>query len=247
MKNEEKWVPSKYVYRKGKLIASRNKREVQVGSRLFADINANFFTTIIPQYAKGKLVDLGCGKVPLYETYRKFVTSITCIDWENTLHKNEYLDFECDLNAKIPVSDSSFDTIILSDVLEHIAQPENLWAEMSRILVTGGKVILSVPFYYSLHEIPNDYYRYTEYALTRFAQVAQFKILYLQSVGGAPEVIADVISKLIQRVPVFGTFLAASVQAMTLVFIKTSLGKMISVKSCKQFPFGYFVVAEKAG
>ncbi len=247
MRNENAWVPSKYVYHRGKLIASRNKREVQVGSRLFADINAGLFSSIIPRYAKGNLVDLGCGKVPLYGTYRKFVAGITCIDWKDTLHKNEYLDFECDLSSKIPVSDNSFDTIILSDVLEHIAEPENLWKEMSRILVTGGKVILSVPFYYSLHEVPNDYYRYTEYALKRFAQLTRFKILYLKSIGGAPEVIADIISKHIQRIPVFGTLLAASMQALTLFFVKTSLGKMISEKSSRQFPFGYFLVAEKAG
>ena len=96
------------------------------------------------------------------------MTDNICVVLENTLHKSEYLDFECDMKKVLPFMDGELDTIILSDVLEQIPQPEHLWKEMSRILSIGGKIIMNVPFYYWLHEGPHDYYRYTEFALRRF-------------------------------------------------------------------------------
>jgi len=157
MKNKDKWKASKYVYRNGRLASSKDLREVKAGSRLVADLVAVLYDTYIPKYATGKLIDLGCGKVPLFEAYKNYVMDNICVDWENTAHKNEYLDFECDLTKKMPFHDDEFDTLILSDVLEHIPQPEKLWQEMYRILSPKGKIILNVPFCYALHEEPHDY------------------------------------------------------------------------------------------
>ena len=141
MKNQDIWQPSKYVYRKRKLVSSRDRKEVSVGSRLMADLIAGFYDKNLHQYARGKLLDLGCGKVPLFIAYREYVTDNICVDWENTTHKAEYLDFEFDLTKVLPFVDEEFDTIILSDVLEHIPQPEHLWKEMARILSIDGKII----------------------------------------------------------------------------------------------------------
>src|SRR5687768_10517654 len=134
MRNVDKWLPTKYVMRKGKLIGSRNRSMLSVSSRLMADLTASFYQHYIPIHARGNLADLGCGNVPLYETYKSFTTANTCVDWSNSTHKNQYLDVECDLNKPLPLESDSFDTIIISDVLEHIANPELIWAEMARIL-----------------------------------------------------------------------------------------------------------------
>jgi SAM-dependent methyltransferase len=179
MRNRDRYQQSKYVYRKEKLIASRDPKEVCVGSRLISDLIAEFYNSNLRQHAKGKLLDLGCGKVPLFIAYRDYVTDNICVDWENTLHKNEYLDFECDLTMVLPFKEGAFDTIILSDVLEHVPQPEHLWKEMSRILSINGKIIMNVPFYYWLHEHPHDYYRYTEFALRRFVESSGLRLIQL--------------------------------------------------------------------
>jgi hypothetical protein len=63
MKNKEKWVPSKYVFLKGEFAASRNEREVGVGSRLIADLFAKFFYKSLKKHAKGKLLDSLCVNV----------------------------------------------------------------------------------------------------------------------------------------------------------------------------------------
>jgi hypothetical protein len=105
------------VYYKGKLFASRDEGEVSWSSRLIVDIVAGFYDRCLKQYARGRLLDLGCGKVPLYGTYRELVTDVICVDWQNTLHNSPYLDQELDLTDDMPFDDNQFDTIILSDVL----------------------------------------------------------------------------------------------------------------------------------
>ncbi len=245
MKNKDQWVPNKFVFRKGVLTASRNQSEVRAASRLVAGIVAGRYGARIPQYARGRLLDLGCGKVPLYEAYRSYISENICIDWENTAHKNEHLDATSDLSQRLPYGENEFDTIILSDVLEHIPQPEDLWREMSRVLTPGGTLLLNVPFYYCLHETPYDFYRYTEFALRRFAESSHFKVLELQAIGGVPEVLADVLAKQAQIIPMIGPGLAIALQSATSIFLKTGWGRKLSEKTRKSFPLGYFMVAEK--
>ena len=245
MQNQEKWKPSKFIYKNGKLRASKDAKEVNIGSRLNVELIADFYQSNLRLHAKGKLLDLGCGKVPLYAAYKEFITDNICVDWSNTFHKNEYLDYELDLTKKLPFNDNEFDTIILSDVLEHIPVPELLWVEMTRILTMNGKIIMNVPFYYWLHEQPHDYYRYTEFALRRFAQNCGLRLVQLEPTGGAPEIMTDIFAKNILRLPKLGRSLSLIAQWVTLRFIRTKLGKRISVATSSNFPLGYFLVAEK--
>jgi len=247
MKNASQWTPSKFVYHRSRLMASRDPKQVSISSRLIVDRVARLYDEHIKTHCSGRLVDLGCGNVPFYEAYKNDVEENICVDWPNTLHANPYLDCECDLTQPLPFRDGEFDTIVLSDVLEHIPVPEQFWREMSRILSPGGKLLMNVPFYYWLHEQPHDYYRYTEHALRRFAERAGFKVLVLETLGGTPEVLADILAKNFLVVPVAGGPLAMFVQALARLFGSSRFGKWVSKESGKRFPLGYFMVAEKIG
>ncbi len=245
MKNRDNWRPSKYVYEKGKLRASRDSKEVGVASRLIANLVAECYDVHLCKYATGRLLDLGCGKVPLFATYKEHVREVICVDWGNSLHGSQHLDFECDLTKPLPFRDGEFDTIILSDVLEHIPEPELLWKEMSRMLSTGGHIMMNVPFYYWIHESPHDYYRYTEYALRRFVGGADLSLVELVSIGGAPEIMTDIFAKNVRRLPLVGDLFAGVAQALTFRFVKTRFGKRISAATSDAFPLGYFLIAAK--
>jgi len=245
MMNQDKWQPSKYVYKKGRLIASRDKNEVNVGSRLIADIIAGIYDEHLKSHAKGKLLDLGCGKVPLFMAYKDYVTDNICVDWENSLHENKYLDYVCDLTKPLPFDDQVFDTIILSDVLEHIFQPDHLWMEIHRLLSINGKIIMNVPFFYCLHERPYDYFRYTEFALKLFVENSGLRLILIKPIGGAPEILADIIAKHVQFIPFIGNVTAIFIQSMAKHFVNTRIGSGISKKTAQIFPFGYFLIAEK--
>jgi 2-polyprenyl-3-methyl-5-hydroxy-6-metoxy-1,4-benzoquinol methylase len=244
MKNKEKWTPSKFVLKDRQLTASQDTSEVSIGSRLAADITAKFYQSSIPKHAKGRLLDLGCGKVPLYEMYKDYVSDTVCVDWANSFHENQFVDIRCDLSENLPIPDGQFETIILSDVIEHLPNPEKIWKEMFRLLTPGGKLLLNVPFLYWIHEAPYDYYRYTEFALKRFAESSGFTLVLLEPMGGVPEVLADVLSKyFLGYSPV--KWMASCIQYLTRQAMKTKLVKRISKKTSKSFPIGYFLVAEK--
>ncbi len=140
MKNPDKWHPTKYELVNGQLKGSRNPAYLFVGSRLIADLFAFCYDKMIPQYVHGSVCDLGCGFAPLYLKYKDYAEQITLVDWGNTFHKNIHLDVEADLNQPLPFDDVIFDSIILSDVLEHIYEPRQLLSEIARCLRMNGKL-----------------------------------------------------------------------------------------------------------
>jgi SAM-dependent methyltransferase len=245
MQNTNLWQPSKFVYRRGKLVASRDPKQVGVSSRLVADAVARLYDLHAREHCRGMLLDLGCGKVPFYHAYKDLVANNICVDWPATMHGIKFLDCGCDISRPLPFADQQFDTVILSDVLEHIPEPVNLCCEISRVLRKGGKCLINVPFYYWLHEEPHDYYRYTEYALRRFADRAGFKILVLESIGGAPEIIADLLAKNVVAVPLVGRACASMIQRATQFLVYTRVGRYLSQRTKKKFPLGYFMIVEK--
>ncbi|MEP7294576.1 MAG: class I SAM-dependent methyltransferase [Burkholderiales bacterium] len=241
MKNRAQWQPTKFEMHRGRLRGSRDARELGVGSRLISDLVAALYQRHLPAHAHGDLLDLGCGKVPLFAAYAPFVAEITCVDWA----PGEYIDLPCDLSQPLPFSADHFDTIVLSDVLEHMPEPEALWREMTRVLRPGGKVIMNVPFYYSVHAHPHDYYRYTNFALERFVKLNGLTLVCLEPVGGLVEIIADLFAKALSKLPLVGPPLAVVTQFAVGAFGRTGLGARVARVSSRHFPFGYFMIAQR--
>lgn len=243
MKNADSWKPSKFVQVRGRLRGSRDARELGVGSRLMSDLVAALYQHHVPAHARGRLLDLGCGKAPLYGVYAPHASEVVGVDWA----PGEHVDLCCDLAHPLPFEDGRFDTVILSDVLEHVPDPQLLWRELARLLVPGGKVILNVPFYYSIHAHPHDYYRYTNFALQRFATLNAFDTLHLVAVGGIVEIMADLCSKALSKLPLFGPPLAMLTQWMARGFANSAVGTRVAQTSSRHFPLGYFMIAQRAG
>jgi SAM-dependent methyltransferase len=201
------------------------------------------YDVYLPRYARGRLADLGCGKVPLYGAYRDLVQSVTCVDWQQSVHASAHLDYEADLGQPLPFEAASFDVIILSDVLEHVPEPQLLWREMARVLAPGGHAIVNVPFLYGVHEAPHDYARYTEYALRRFAATVGLEVPVLIPVGGSLHVMADLLAKHLAHARVVGTALASAVQGLVASIDRSSWGHRVTKRTGERFSLGYFMVA----
>lgn len=241
MKNPEQWHPTKFEFRSGMWRSSKNPRHVSPKSRFICNILASVYEHNLKEHATGILLDLGCGHCPLYGIYRDYVDKIVCADWGNTLHPCPHLDHEIDLNTKIPLADAQFDTILLSDVIEHVANIETLWSEITRLLRPGGKIILGVPFMYWLHETPYDYYRYTEFALRRFCINNNLNILKIEPYGGSVEVTLDLVGKQMPNWPP----LISLYNSLFIPLLRQTFGQLVPTTISKSFPLGYFLVAEK--
>lgn len=240
MRAADSWRPTKFELVDGAWHASRDPQHLQPSSRLMAERIATAYTKALKKHATGDLVDLGCGHVPLYGAYRDLVTSVTCVDWPQTLHPSPHLDVEADLTEPLPLPDAAYDTALLTDVLEHLPRPDAIWAEIRRILRPGGVLLLGVPFLYSVHEQPHDYHRYTSFRLELFAQDHGFEVVELLPYGGSWDVVADVTAKLLARKP--GTrWLVGPVVSWGL-----RKGRR-TARAKTSLPLGYLMVARRDG
>lgn len=244
LKHAEIWQPSKFVITRRGWRANRDANFVHRGSRFTADILARAYSDVVSRYARGEVLDYGAGTVPLYGMYRDCATSVTCVDWEATHHDMTHTDLLVDLST--PIGDwaqgRSFDTVIATDVLEHLPYPTIAWSNLRQLCRSGGHVIVGVPFLYWVHEQPHDYFRATEFALRRLATEAGFDVLELQTYGGAVEVLIDLLAKLTSRVPALCALLSMS----GALLLKIPWIRRLSARSSSLFPLGYVMVAAPA-
>ena len=243
MKNSELWKETKFVFKNGTLRANPNEKFVSVSSRLVANIIAKHYQENALPYFKGNLLDLGCGFSPFYSFYREHISSVTCADWAQSIHQNPQLDVICDLNEKLPFDSDTFDSILLSDVLEHIRKPEQLLKEIQRLLKKDGVLIMNVPYFYCLHEEPHDYFRYTEFALKSMTFDAGLKVELLQKTGGTLEIITDLFAKNIRPIPFIGKPLCKFSQFLAWQMLKVKPIVKLNQKTSAKYPLGYFLVA----
>jgi SAM-dependent methyltransferase len=123
-------------------------------------------------------LDVGAGDAPYRElfTHVEYVTA----DWENSLHEDlAAMDIQAPADD-LPVDDGSFDAVLLTQVLEHVPDPGRVLSELWRVLRPGGRLYLSAPLVWELHELPFDFYRYTSVGLEHLLQAAGFEDVSVQ-------------------------------------------------------------------
>lgn len=200
MKNEDKWIQTIVeIDKNGNL--QPNPTSKKQSSYVPITIMCDIFNKIGKKYFKGKLLDLGCGNVPYHAWYKDCVKEDICMDWENSLHKNEYLDVIHDISKDFPFEAESFDSILSSSVLEHIYDPGHMFKECSRILKKDGYLMISSNFSYWEHETPHDYLRHTQFFFQKVAQEFGFGILEIHPIGDGFCVLADITAKISQVSP----------------------------------------------
>ena len=137
---------------------------------------------IIKQHASGKVLDIGCGNKPYEKDFLGRIEEyIGCDIVQSSLQK---VDVIC--NAKrIPLPSEEFDTIFCIQTIEHIDGHQEVLNEASRLLKKDGKIILSAPFYWPLHEVPDDYFRFTKYGLAYLLRQSGFTVIDIIENGGS--------------------------------------------------------------
>lgn len=143
----------------------------------------HWLESLVKKYARGRLADIGCGTKPYAGMVAPYITQHVGIDHNEMFHGRSNVDIFADA-YNIPVPDGSFDCVLLTDVLEHLENPQSAFVEMARILKQGGSVILSVPHLHHLHEQPRDFYRYTKYGLEYLAGQAKLVTAEMKPIGG---------------------------------------------------------------
>ena len=186
-----------------------------------ARINLNLtLQKVFARVPPGLTLDVGAKDSP----YRKWVphTEFRSMDIADKGSPDQVGDVQ-----NMQFGDNEFDTVICTQVLEHVRNPQAAVDEVRRILKSGGVCVLSAPFIYPYHADPNDYYRFSEEALDdifeEYSEVEiiphgnRFQVLWLFISMGMLEPLLNIFNPVVAR-----------------------LGR-----ASKKFPLGYVVWARK--
>jgi SAM-dependent methyltransferase len=92
-----------------------------------------------------KLLDVGCGSAWLAEHFRDYTGIDASPDAVAAARTKGRPIVEGSVDDPLPFDDAAFDGVVLKDVLEHVADPVALLAEVRRVLRPGGLVFASSP------------------------------------------------------------------------------------------------------
>lgn len=129
----------------------------------------------------GAVLDAGSGRSPYRTRLQSLGCTVTSVDVED---RAGALDLVADVQDMPHVASDSFDGVLCTQVLEHVAHPWLAFAELARVLRPGGWLILSVPHLSAIHEAPSDYFRFTRFALASMARDNSLEVSHLREVGG---------------------------------------------------------------
>jgi SAM-dependent methyltransferase len=134
-------------------------------------------------YAKGLMLDIGCGVKPYEGMAAPYVKRHIGLDRAGPRCGKTGADVIASAYS-IPARDGMFDTILCTDLLEHLEEPAKALREARRVLRRGGHAIVTVPLYWHLHEEPRDFYRYTMHGLRYLFETTGFEIIDIHPLTG---------------------------------------------------------------
>jgi SAM-dependent methyltransferase len=143
---------------------------------------------------RGRIIDVGCGSQP-YRTYFAHATAYTGCD---VTAERSPVDLVCPAD-RIPVEAQTFDSVICTEVLEHVPDPLSVMREFHRILVHDGRVLITVPMFWPAHEQPWDFRRFPGHGLLHLANASSFRIDHLVPRGGKVAMVGQVVLTAFQR------------------------------------------------
>ncbi len=108
---------------------------------------------ILKNEPRGTILDVPSGEGALALRIKNLIFTVSCADLYPQIFKLQDIEnLQANLDEKLPYSDNSFDYIVCVEGLEHIENPANAIREFSRLLKTGGTLLVSVPNIMNIEE-----------------------------------------------------------------------------------------------
>lgn len=202
---------------------------------------------------RGRLMDLGCGNQPYLPWYGPLVDDVVAVD----AVENPGV-VVVDLGGPLPFPDNSFDTVLCTQVLEHVPNAELAMGEVARVLRPGGHALVTVPFLYPLHESPYDFWRFTHLGLRGLVERHGLSAVTVDAQGGPVLMLTHylvlTLTALLRVLAKVGGPVARVAEGRVLRGVvaapQEALRSRVSTRlgpAAKLASLGYMVVARKAG
>ena len=121
---------------KNYLMQLENYKEAWKSKKVLRLIYKDFYNIISSHCIDGNILEIGGGIGNFEISGRKII--------KTDVQNSDSINFVADAH-NLPISDSSFENIVLIDVLHHLDCPVNFLKEASRVLKKNGRIIMIEP------------------------------------------------------------------------------------------------------
>jgi SAM-dependent methyltransferase len=139
------------------------------------------FRDLLP--GNGRVLDAGCGQNRFRDQFKHcffvgYDRGIGDQRWDYST-----VDVAGDLH-QLAFRDECMDGVLCLVVLEHVADPDRVVAELARVLKKGGVMLLVVPMLWEIHQQPHDYFRFTKFGIQHLVEKQNLTVRNVTPLGG---------------------------------------------------------------
>lgn len=195
-------------------------------------------------YARGVMLDYGCGNTPYRSLFHGVISEYLTADVEQ--NKNGTVQLIIGKDSSLPLQDSTVDTVLSTQVLEHVPSPERYLQEAFRVLRSGGVLILTCPASYMLHEEPHDYSRFTLYGLQELLRACRLHAVRVDTGGGAWSLMGQIyLNHLVYARKIRIPLVSGGLTKVWTILVNLLFGVLDRVNHNSKDPLNYMIIAQK--
>lgn len=142
-----------------------------------------------------RALDIGCGCQPFRKDLEALGYEYISVDVNQ--NPEATVDILCEIDRPLPSELTKldrFDFILCTEVMEHIVDWETSFSNFAKLLAPGGRLFITCPHVYQLHEEPYDFWRATPYALQYFGNKHGLNPIHQVNAGDAWDILGTLLA-----------------------------------------------------
>ena len=211
-------------------------------------------------YVKGKVLDVGCGEKPYEKLFCAEIDAYVGVDQPSSHHfytpqtRADVFGDAC----RLPFLSESFETVLCTEVLPHIENPNSCFAEFASVLRPGGFLIVTANKSWERRTglpIP-DFWRFTDQGLALLAEKQNLNVIYTKPGCGFLAMIGQLLCRFLNKEFIYRkalyedtdkkpSLIAAFFVLPVIAFIQIFFGLLEKLYHSKLDTLFYILVAQK--